>query len=274
MKSFFYFIALFCVSACRQPSPMGASGAGRHGKADIRYAHGFSIDYFDHYKLVSILDRLAETTDTLRYLLVPEGYPVPGGYPGAQVIHTPVRTIIAMSSMHIALADFAGVADRIIGLGSLAYVSSPEVIKNIKNGKVTQVGIDAAMNNELVLTMHPGLLMAMENPDAGFGRYKTLTDAGVPVLLNAEWLESTPLGRAEWVRLMGALVDKEDFVNKKFDSIARVYNDLAQIGRRASDKPHVIMDMPFKGSWFVPAGESYLAEFLRDAGAAYKWSDS
>lgn len=290
MKSLFYFLALLCLISCGQPVPKGipiittAGGApvvrdsvGRsatHHKADIRYAHGFSIDYYDNYKLLSVLNRLAATTDTLRYLLVPEGYPVPPGYPGAQVIHTPVRTIIAMSSMHIALADFAGVADRITGLGSLAYVSSPEVRKNIKDGKVTPVGIDAGMNDELILTMHPGVLIAMGNPDAGFGRYKTLTDAGIPVLLNAEWLESTPLGRAEWVRLMGALVDKEDLVDKKFDSVARAYNQLAQIGRGASGKPHVIIGMPFKGSWFVPAGESYMAEFLRDAGAAYKWSDS
>jgi iron complex transport system substrate-binding protein len=286
MRSLFRLTILFCLAACRYSEPKIPSGftpgaivdtaAGNHPfyKADIRYAHGFKIDYYEHYKLVSILDRLAATTDTLRYLLVPEGYPIPTGYPGAQVIHTPVRSIIAMSSMHIALAGFAGVTDRIIGLGSLAYVSSPEVRKNIKDGKVLAVGIDAGMNDELILTMHPGVLIAMGNPDAGFGRYKTLTDAGVPVLLNAEWLESTPLGRAEWVKLMGALVDKEDFVNKKFDSVARAYNDLAQIGRRASGKPHVIIGMPFKGSWFVPAGESYMAEFLRDAGAGYKWSDS
>jgi iron complex transport system substrate-binding protein len=244
------------------------------GKADIRYAQGFSIEYYDHYKLVSVLNHLAAGTDTLRYLLVPEGAPVPQGYPGAQVIRTPVRSIIGMSSMHIALAGFAGVADRIIGLGSLDYVSSPEVRKNIKTGKVVAVGLDGSMNNELIITMHPGVLIAMGNPDAGSGRYKTLTDAGVPVLLNDEWLETSPLGRAEWVKLIGALVDKEDFVDKKFDSIARLYNDLAQIGRSAPGKPHVIIGMPFKGSWYLPAGGSYMAEFLRDAGAGYKWNDS
>ena len=278
---------LFCLAACRYSEPKIPSGfappvivdttAGRHPfhKADIRYAHGFSIEYFDHYKLVLVLNRLASATDTLRYLLVPEGYPVPTGYPGAQVIHTPVRSIIAMSSMHIALADFAGVADRITGLGSLSYVSSPEVRQHIKDGKVTAVGIDAGMNDELILTMHPGVLIAMGNPDAGFGRYKTLTDAGVPVLLNAEWLESTPLGRAEWVKLMGALVEKEDFVNKKFDSVARAYNGLAQIGRRASGKPHVIIGMPYKGSWFMSRRvKAIWRNSLRDAGAGYKWADS
>jgi iron complex transport system substrate-binding protein len=258
----------------RAASPDTAKGSHLLGKADIHYSHGFSIEYYDHYKLVSVLNYLAGTKDTLRYLLVPEGYPAPKGYPGAQVIHTPVRTIIGMSSMHIALAAFAGVAGRITGLGSLDYVSSREVRNNIKSGKVVAVGLEGTMNNELIITMHPGVLIATGNPDAGFGRYKTLTDAGVPVLLNNEWLETTPLGRAEWVKLMGALVDKEAWVDKKFDSIARLYNDLAQTGRRTRDKPHVIIGMPFKGTWYMPAGESYMAEFLRDAGAGYHWYDS
>jgi iron complex transport system substrate-binding protein len=243
-------------------------------KAYLQYAKGFSIDYYDHYKLVRILNRESSVTDTLFYLLVENGYPVPAGFPGAQVIRIPVQSIVGMSSMHVALADFAGVADRITGLGSLEYISSPEVRQRIKAGQVKEVGLDGSMNNELILTMRPGVLIAMGNPDAGFGKYKILTDAGVPVLLNAEWLESTPLGRAEWVKLMGALVDSEDRVDKKFDSLAGAYNRLAQLARNTRDKPHVIIGMPFKGSWFTPAGESYMGQFLRDAGAGYKWSDS
>jgi iron complex transport system substrate-binding protein len=243
-------------------------------KAVIRYAHGFSIDYFDHYKLVRVFNHLAAKTDTLTYLLVQQGYPIPTGYPGAQAINIPIQTMIAMSSMHIALADYVGVADRITGLGSFQYVTCPLVRQRIKSGKIKEVGLDGNMNNELILSMHPDVLIDMGNPDAGFGRYKTLTDAGVPVLLNTEWLESTPLGRAEWVKLMGALVNKEDLVNKKFDSVALAYNTLAKSGRQAASKPTVIIGLPFKGSWFMPAGDSYMAQFLRDAGAGYKWSDS
>ncbi|HEX9509957.1 MAG TPA: ABC transporter substrate-binding protein [Puia sp.] len=244
------------------------------GKAVIKYAHSFTIDYYDHYKLVRVLNTLTGKSDTLQYLLVQRGTPVPSGYPKAQVIPIPVKTIIGMSSMHVALADFAEVSDRIIGLGSLQYVTSPEVRKNIKAGKIATVGLDGNINKELILTMHPDILIDMGNPDVGFGRYKTLTDAGIPVLLNVEWLETSPLGRAEWVKLMGALVNKEELVNRKFDSLAKAYDKLAQLGRQAAVKPRVIIDMPYKGSWFVPAGESYMAQFLRDAGATYKWSDS
>lgn len=267
-------LVLLALVSCRSSDRRAAPAGIPSGKADIRYAHSFSIEYYDHYKLVSVFNHSGVATDTLRYLLVPGGYPVPQNYPGAQVIHTPVKTMIGMSSMHIALADFAGAAGLITGLGSMDYVSSPEVRANISKGKVLAVGLDGSMNNELIISMHPGVLIAMGNPDAGFGRYRTLTDAGIPVLLDNEWLETTPLGRAEWVKVMGALTDRADFVDKKFDSIAQIYNELAQTGRHTTDKPHVIIGLPFKGSWYTPAGESYMAEFLRDAGAGYKWYDT
>jgi iron complex transport system substrate-binding protein len=274
------FWGLLIATSCNQANQKDttpATDAGKDtlsGKAIVQYARGFSIAYYDHYKLVNVLNRLDNKTDTLQYLLVQSGFPVPSGFPKAQVIHIPVKTIVGMSSMHVALADFAEVSDRISGLGSLQYITSPVVRKNIKAGKVAQVGMDGNLNNELIITMHPGLLIAMANPEAGFGKYKTLIDAGVPVLLNTEWLETTPLGRAEWVKLMAALVNREAIVNPKFDSLAQAYNSLAELGGRAPEKPSVIIGMPFKGSWFVPAGESYMARFLRDAGASYKWSDS
>src|SRR5258708_19574034 len=113
------------------------------GKAVIKYAHSFTIDYYDHYKLVRVLNTLTGKSDTLQYLLVQRGTPVPSGYPKAQVIPIPVKTIIGMASMHVALADFAEVSDRIIALGTLQYVTSPEVRKNIKTGKRPTQALDA-----------------------------------------------------------------------------------------------------------------------------------
>jgi len=274
-------IFLLPVFACRQPAAgkrthEGAAGdsASSPDKSIVKYAHGFTIDYFDHYKEVKILNRSGGKMDTLDYLLVPQGMGVPAGHPSAQVIITPVQSLIVMSSMHVAQSDFVGVADRIIGLGNGHYVNSTIVRKGIASGKVKLVGMDANLNNEQVITLHPGVLMTMSNPESAFGQYKTLIDAGIPVLPNAEWLETTPLGRAEWVKLVGVLTDREAFVNRKFDSVEQAYRKIAALGSGAAVKPSVIIGVPFKGTWYTPAGESYMAQFLRDAGADYHWSDT
>jgi iron complex transport system substrate-binding protein len=220
---------LFIGFACRQPTagdkPSGVAGdsASSPDRSIVKYAHGFTIDYFDHYKEVKILNRSGGRMDTLDYLLVPQGMAIPAGHPSAQVIFTPVQSLIVMSSMHVAQSDFVGVADRIIGLGNGHYVNSTIVREGITSGKIKLVGMDANLNNEQVITLHPGVLMTMSNPESAFGQYKTLIDAGIPVLPNAEWLETTPLGRAEWVKLVGALTDREAFVNRKFDSVEQAY---------------------------------------------------
>ena len=240
----------------------------------VNYAHGFQIDYYEGYRELRIVDQMAGKADTLYYLLVDSGVTAPTDRPGVPVIVTPVRQFAVQSSVHVALADFVGVGDRIVGLGNFKYVNSPIVREGIRTGKVKEIGIDSRVNSELLISMRPGLLITMTNPDATAGQYKPVADAGIPVIPDAEWLETTPLGRAEWVKLIGALVNREDSVAKKFDSVARAYQRLAAIGSAATTKPTVIVNMPFKGTWYLPAGGNYQTQLLHDAGATYPWADT
>ena len=277
-----YMHALLCLillSSCgrtdrRTAEPGAALAAASPARSRVIYAQGFTIDYFDHYKEVKILNHSAASADTLDFLLLPAGLAVPPGHAHAQVIRIPVQSMIASGSTQIAQADFAGVANRITGVGDGQYVINPLVREGLRSGRVRQVGLESDLNNELVISMRPGILMTMTNPDAASGEYKTLVNAGIPVLPNADWLEVTPLGKAEWVKLMGALTDQEELVNRKFDSVVQTYQRLAAIGKAAAIRPSVIIGMPFKGTWYMPAGGSYMAQLLRDAGASYHWSDT
>jgi iron complex transport system substrate-binding protein len=257
----------------KKPAPSTDAGSAS-ARAGLQYATGLTINYFGQYKEVKIPNHAAGPADTLDYLLLPAGVAVPAGHPHAQVIRIPVQSMIVTGSPHIAQAAFAGVANRITGVGEGQYVVNLVVREGLRTGRVKEVGVENGLNNELVISMRPDIVMTMTNPDAAFGQYRTLIDAGVPVLPNAEWLETTPLGKAEWVKLMGALTDREDFVNRKFDSVAQAYRHLAAIGSAAAPRPSVIIGMPFKGTWYTPAGESYVAQLLRDAGAAYYWSET
>ena len=276
----FLFPVIVILSSCgqqeeKQSAPANTDGSNfSSAKAVIKYAKGFHIDYYDHYKEVSILNRTGDKADTLHYLLLPEGAATPSGHTGEPVITIPVKSLVVLSSSHVGLAEFAGVTDRITGLGSLKYINSPEIRQRIKAGSVKEVGLDNDIKEELLVAMHPGVLMTMSNPDASTGKNKTLAEAGIPLIPIAEWLETTPLGRAEWVKLVAALVNREDLVNAKFDSVEQEYKKLAAIGAGAATHPSVIIGLPYKGSWFMPAGESYMVRLLNDAGAGYHWKDS
>lgn len=252
-----------------KPAPPKAAVSANRVK--IQYARGFTIQYFNSYKVVSIISPFEKTADTLRYVLVQRGTPVPKGYAASQVIQIPLRRMVAMSSMHVGLAGFLGAEDLIVGLGNTKYVSSPKVIQRIESGQIQEVGHDQAMNEEQLIAMQPDLLMAMGSPTARLDRYRTLRNAGIPVLINSEWVETTPLGRAEWVKLMAALLNKEALVNQKFAQVEREYNRLASLARKVARKPTILSGMNSKDAWFVPDGDSYMTRFFLDAGGNYPW---
>lgn len=262
------------IAGCGQNAGKSAHHSPLLKRMPVQFAHGFQIDYYDGYREVIIVDQAAGKADTLHYLLVDSGTAAPADRPGIPVIRTPVSQFAVQSSVHVALADFVGVGDRITGLGNFKYINSPVVRQGIQTGRVKEIGVDSRINTELLISMRPGVLIAMTNPDASSGQYKPVTDAGIPVIPDAEWLETTPLGRAEWVKLIAALVNREDSVAGKFDSVVKAYDQLAAIGSAAKEKPTVIVNMPFKGTWYMPAGGNYMTQFLRDAGATYPWAGS
>jgi iron complex transport system substrate-binding protein len=242
-------------------------------KVTITHAKGFSIEYAGNYKVVRMVNPFAKQADTLRYILVQRGTPKPPGYPNSQVIEIPVRSMVGTSSMHIALAEFLESGSIITGLAHLQYVSSPDIRQKIADKKIVEVGVGDALNEEMLIAMHPDLIMTMGSPGAQFDRFKTLTDAGIPVMINSEWVETTPLGRTEWVKLMAALLNKEALVNEKLTKIEQEYNRLANLTRNVAYKPSIIANMNFKDAWHVPDGDSYMGHFFKDAGTTYQWAN-
>ena len=244
------------------------------GRTSVQYAKGFTIAYVGNYKVVTILSPFEQKATAARYLLVPRGTARPAGYADCRVIETPIRSLVAMSSMHVALADFLGAADVLVGLGDLKYASAPRVRQRIAEGKIFEAGLGKQLNNELLITRHPDLVMTTGWPGEGLTRFQTLSAAGVPVMINSEWVETTPLARAEWVKVLAALLNKEDLVNEKFGRVAREYQRLAALAQTAARRPSVVVGTPFKDVWYVPDADSYMAQFLRDANAAYHWDQT
>ncbi|OQP62628.1 hypothetical protein A3860_26825 [Niastella vici] len=270
------FILLAALAACKQTAkPAGTTTSDKPvaPKTNIQYSKGFTIQYFEHYKLLNIVNRFSDKTDTLHYILVQRGTPVPTHHPGAMVVQIPVQKMVVTSSMHVGMADFAEAANVIAAVADDKYINSPLVRKNLAAGKVVAVGNGSNMNNELIISLKPDLVMTMGSPDAPFNRYQPLIGAGIPVMMNAEWLETDPLGRSEWVKLMAALLNKEELVNQKFDTLVKEYNRMKALATAVKEKPQVVIGLPFKGQWFVPDGDSYLTQFLKDAGASYHWAD-
>lgn len=243
-------------------------------KAKVAHAKGFKISYHKHYKVVRIMSPFEKSTDTLTYVLVQRGTPRPIGYKDSQVVEIPVRSMVAMSSLHIGLIGFLACEEILTGMGNLKYVSSAKVLSRIQAGKIVEVGKDQGLNEELLVSMHPDLIMATGSPVSKVSRYESLHQAGIPVMVNSEWVETTPLGRAEWVKLLAALTNKEGEVNRKFARVEQEYERLVRLAGKVTVRPSLITGMNSKDAWYVPNGDSYVNRFFQDAGASYHWAET
>ena len=98
---------------------------------------------------------------------------------------------------------------------------------------------------------------------------------GIPVIINGDWREETPLGRAEWIKFFGALFDKEKLADSIFNTIEEDYLAAKLMVKEKTSHPTILSGAIMKNDvWSLPAGESFVAQFLTDANLNYLWKDT
>lgn len=236
----------------------------------LDYATGFTIEYVDTYKKIHI--KKAENENST-FLLVPKNRKVPANETETQIIRTPIEKIILTSTTHIPILEQLGVAHSLVGFPDPNYISSKKTRKRIEENKVQNIGNSQTINTELVLALQPDLFMGFESENNNKA-IQTIKNSGIPVLNNRDWQEQTPLGRAEWIRLFGALFGKEKEADSIFNSIKTAYLATKEIATKATTSPSVFSGALFQDVWYVPAGDSFVAQYFKDAHTNYLWKDS
>lgn len=241
-------------------------------KIEVKYAKGFNVSYFPGYKILSVIDPFVASPDTIKYLLVKRGDLRPSGFESSIVIETPVTKMIAMSSVHVGLLEFLESSDVLAGLENLNYIYSEAINNAYKAGKIVEVGRNMSPDYEKIIELQPDVVMGVGG--AGPSQYHQLKAAGLPVLINSEWVETTPLAKAEWVKLMAVLFNKEKLVNDKFVKIENEYNRLKALASQPASKPKILTGINLKDVWYMPNGQNYMSVFFNDAGADYSLSNA
>ncbi len=243
-------------------------------KSRFVLAKGVQIEYRNHYKLIKVTRPWPGATETFNYALVQCGTPVPTDLPpNTTVVEIPVRRVIAMSTTQLPHLDRLGLLDRLIGLDEFTYVQNENVRRLIRENRLVEISPGGLLQVEKAIAAKPDLIMTFAVGDPQFDAHPKLLEAGLKAALNAEWVESTPLGRAEWIKFTAAFFNAEDRANREFGGIVSRYRRAALLARNVSRKPTVLVGLPQRDRWFVPGGESYAATLLKDAGADYLFAE-
>jgi iron complex transport system substrate-binding protein len=239
----------------------------------LKYAKGFSIEKFKGYKKITIHNPYKNSEKKYEYLLVPKTREVPIHKPTTQIIRTPVEKIVVTSTSHIPLLELLDEETSLVGFPNTDFISSVKTRKLVTQNKVKELGKSEQINTEVLLDLQPELVMsfAVDKPNKSFINIQKL---GVPILLNGDWLEETPLARAEWLLLFGAIFEKEEKADSIFNHIEFSYNEAKQIAQKATSKPTLLSGSIFQDVWYLPAGESFIATYFKDAQTNYLWNET
>jgi len=238
-----------------------------------KYATGFRVINLGKAKQVEVLYPYQGAASGIRYLLVERGGEVPPHDETTQVIQIPIDNIVCTSTTHIPLLDYLDETEKLIGFPTLDYVSSEKMRSRIDAGKVTDLGMDKGMDLEKLFALKPSLVMSYLM-SADFGQLKKIQELKIPVVINAEYLEKHPLGRAEWIKFMALFFGKEKMADSVFSSIENEYLSTVQLTKSTSEIPTVMSGIVYGDVWYMPGGQNYAARLLKDAGCRYLWEET
>lgn len=234
----------------------------------------------DTAKLLSITDnggyyivKITDPWDTAKilhgYQLVPRGEEVPRVV-GTTKVEIPLKKSLVYSAVYAGIIDEMGAAKAITAVADAEYINNPYVRKGVADGSITDVGSTMAPVVEKVVAASPDAILASPFQNAGYGAVGQLD---VPIIEMADYMETTPLGRAEWIKLIGLLYGRYNVADSIYNAVSDAYNDMKGRVADVESRPKVLTETMINGVWNVPGGRSYKVRMLQDAGASYPWSD-
>lgn len=277
MQKILYFICLlFVFNACKnnKPNAITEETASSQNKfTEIKYAQGFEIEVFEGYKTITLKNPWPGTEKTFVYALLEKGVSLSNLGRFDAVVKIPVKEIVVTSTTHIPSLEMLGEVESLVGFPNLDFISSEKTRQRILMGKIKELGKNEALNTEILIDLNPDAVIGFA-VDGNNSTFNTIEKTGIPVLYNADWTESSPLGKAEWIKFFGALFNKEKQADSIFKIIESEYLSAKKIAASAKEKPTVIAGAMFKDVWYMPQGDSWGAQFIADAHGDYLWKNS
>lgn len=239
----------------------------------VQYAKGFSIKKYNGFTILTVVNPWPKSTKTYTYILKEKNGILPDSLSNNIIVDIPIKTIIVTSTTHIPSLEMLDVSNSLVGFPNLNYISSEKIRKQIDDGKIAELGNNQSINIEKTIELSPSVFIGY-GIDSNNPTLDNLTKSGQKILLNGDWNEETPLGKAEWIKFFGALYGLDAKAKSLFDKIATDYNNTKNIAIKAKYCPTVLSGAMFQDVWYMPKGNSWASLLLKDANAQYLWAET
>ncbi len=244
-----------------------------HTKNEIAHAKGFSLENYNGYSVLKVLHPWPNSTKNYTYILKSKNGLVPDSLQNYVTLSVPVISMIVTSTTHIPSIEMLHEESKLVGFPNLNYISSEKIRTLIDQKKIADVGNNNSLNIEKIIELQPQLIVGY-GVDNNNPALDNLEKNGIKVVLNGDWNEQTPLGKAEWIKFFGALFNKQQQANKLFKNIENEYQKTVIIASKAATNPTILSGDMFEDKWYLPRGNSWGSILINQSHANYLWKST
>ncbi len=260
------FVAL-TVIGCRQ----GDKVSKADGSNEMVHSSLLSMYKSQGSTRVDIKNPWDSTSLLASYILVEDGAETPDHDAEVQVIKVPVKSLVVYTSVHAGAFKELGKIGVVTGVADAQFYKIPEIVEGLKSSAIVDVGKTDAPVAERIIDLNPDAIMLSLYQGMNLNAVKNLN---IPLLQMVDNMETTPLGRAEWIKFLGELTGNRAKADSIFESVEKEYLTIKEKAQSAQSKnPKVLVENMYQGEWYVSGGSSYQATMIKDAGGDYAWAD-
>lgn len=249
-----------------------ASFLGEGGDTlDLKYAENLKIVSYDDYR-VATLRNPWDTLEILHtYVLVGRDEPLPDSLPQGTVVRVPLQKAVIYSSVHCGLMEELGALAAVGGVCDLRYIDLPYIKEGCRTGRIADLGSGMNPDIEKLMALHPDAVML--SPFENSGGYGRLGKLDIPIIECADYMETSALGRAEWMCFYGLLFGAAPQADSLFAEVDSCYRRLKMRAKLSSTSLSIVSELKSGSAWYVPGGRSTIGRLFQDACGRYAFAD-
>jgi len=274
---FYKYIFLFLVFvACKNDKKEEMLLNSEVEQLELKYAKGFSVVEYENYKVLTISKPWPKAEKKYTYLLISSEQLSKTTFPKDAydgIITNTLERIVVTSTTNIPALELLGEEKSLVGFPGTDYISSDKTRQLIDNGSVRELGKNEGLNTEVLIELNPDVVVGF-GVDGVNKTFETIKKANIPVIYNGDWVESSALAKAEWIKFFGVLYNKEKEADSIFNTIEKNYLEAKVIAKNAKTKLSILSGAMTKDVWHLPNGNSPEAQFLKDANVNYLWKET
>lgn len=258
------------LSGCRHGR--GSAGFGDGKPLAFKYAQHIKVVKHRLFTVVTLVDPWREGEVLHTYVLVHRKDSARvGRLPEGTLVYTPLMRSVVFTTAHCKLLEYLGCLDQIAGVADLKYILIPSIHERVRLGKIVDCGEGMAPQVEKIIELKPQALFL--SPFENSGGYGKLAQLGAPIIEMADYMETSPLGRAEWMKFYGMLFGQEKRADSLFNVVDSLYQGLKAMAQAWRPGRSILTERKTGSVWYCPGGKSTIGQMIVDANGTYAFSD-